>query len=137
MNRMKKLLFMLGMAAMTMLLSCTKEDEEKPEEGGAFAVSYVDGLCGSVILSIEDKRYYDLGERGFVHKGVKYESAFLTTAPCKQPSANVFTTTSSGERKTFMVRITDKPPVGDSNCITCMALFSPSPNKSYHIVVLQ
>lgn len=133
---MKKLLFMLGMAAMTMLLSCTKEDEEKPEEGGAFAVSYVDGLCGSVILSIEDKRYYDLGERGFVHKGVKYESAFLTTAPCKQSFARVLTATNS-ERATFMVRITDNPPVCESNGVTCMALFSPSPNKFHHIVVLR
>ncbi len=132
---MKKFLLMLGMAAMTMLLSCTKEDEEKPEEGDAFAVSYVDGLCGSMTLSIEDKRYHDLGEKEFVYKGVKYGSAFLTTVPCKGPSVNVFTA-SSGERKSFMVRITDKPPVGDGNCITCMAVISPSPNKSYHIEVL-
>lgn len=133
---MKKILFMLSMAIMTMLLSCTKEEEEKPEEGGAFPVSYVDGLCGSVILSIEDKRYYDLGERGFVHKGVKYESAFLTTAPCKQSLARVLTV-ANGERATFMVRITDNPPVCDSNFATCMALFSPSPNKFHHIVVLR
>ncbi len=131
---MKKLLFMLSMVAMTMLLSCTKENEEKPEEGDAFAVSFVDGLCGSAILSIEDKRYYDLGEKEFVYKGVKYGSAFLTTVPCKLPSANVFTAT-SGERKTFMVRITEKPPVGDGNCATCMAVISPSPNKFYYVTV--
>lgn len=132
---MKKFLLMLGMAAMTMLLSCTKENEEKPEEGNAFAVSFVDALCGSVILSIEDEKYYDLGEKGFVHKGVKYASAFLTQAPCKLPSANAFNT-ATADGKPFKVRITDKPPVGDSGCVTCMALFSPSPSKSYYIEVL-
>ncbi len=132
---MKKLLCMLGMAVMTILLSCTKEEDKKSGEGTVIAVSFVDALCGSVILSIEDEKYYDLGEKGFVHKGVKYASAFLTQAPCKLPSANAFNA-ATADRKPFKVRITDKPPVGDSGCVTCMALFSPSPNKSYFMEVL-
>jgi hypothetical protein len=132
---MKKILLMLGMTVMTILLSCTKEEEKKTEEGTVFTVSFVDAMCGSVILSIEDEKYYDLGEKGFIHKGVKYASVFLTTAPCKLPSINAFNT-ATADRKPFKVRITDKPPVGDSGCVTCMALFSPSPNKSYFIEVL-
>lgn len=132
---MKKVLLILGMAVMTMLLSCTKEEKKKSDEDGVFTVSFVDAMCGSVILSIEDEKYYDLGEKGFIHKGVKYTSVFLTTAPCKLPSANAFNA-ASADRKPFKVRISDKPPVGDSGCVTCMALFSPSPSKSYYIEVL-
>jgi len=131
---MKKTLFISILGLLMMFSSCTKEDQKIPADGLLIATSVVDAICGDMILAIQDEKFYDLGEKGYEHGGIKYGSAFLTRAPCSFPSSNL-PNGSTDERKRFMVRISDQPFPGNDNCATCMATFGKAPNKFYYIKV--
>jgi hypothetical protein len=105
-----------------MCLACTEGPlpEELPAEKEAcFKVSYVDGICGHMVLKIEDARFAALGETWNGHTPV-----FYTFAPCQAP-ADLLT------RDFFFVRLIENENTGD--CAYCLAYFSYTGTKRYHI----
>lgn len=102
------------------MLSCN-DDEAEPLNTSCIPVKYVDGICGTAILQIQDENFFTLGEtaNGFDH-------VFFTMLPCAA-DAEVL----NGE--TFSISIINKSDLGD--CIQCLAAISYSGNKSYHIAI--
>ncbi|MEM9297045.1 MAG: hypothetical protein AAF149_17210 [Bacteroidota bacterium] len=102
------------------ILSCN-DDEEVSRDESCVAVSYVEGICGNVVLQIQDERLFYLGETA---NG--YENVFFTTFPCYVDEQTL-------NKDLFYVSILDESNLGD--CIRCLAAIVYSGNKSYHVDV--
>ncbi|MEM9389891.1 MAG: hypothetical protein AAGA02_05420 [Bacteroidota bacterium] len=102
------------------ILSCNDDEAELRDES-CVAVSYVEGICGNVVLQIQDERFFYLGETANGH-----ENVFLTAFPCYVDEQKL-------NKDLFYVSIREESNLGD--CIRCLAAIGYSGNKSYHVDV--
>lgn len=113
--------------------SCEKQLEDVPEAGLVIPVSKVDSICGDVILSIEDQRYYHLGEQNYTYGGATYRSAFFGKISCISPFVDSLSTVVQN-KKIYLVRIGNTLPIEHSiSCFTCRATFATRPMPFFYV----
>lgn len=106
-------------------MSCEREpinaDDKTENNTNCFGVSYVSGVCSTVVLKIEDSAYYDLGESWKEHDNV-----FLTELPCGVDEEAL-------KQGIFFISISDVDNRGE--CPRCLALIDYSGSKKYFITL--
>jgi len=113
-------------AVVLLVAGCTEkvlENETFIPHADCIKVSFVDGICGQIVLKIEDTRFAALGETWNGHAPV-----FYTTVPCQAPADLL-------QRDFFFVRLLERENTGD--CARCEAYFAYTGTKRYFIEVAE
>lgn len=107
-------LFLVGI-----IVGCNSDINQLPTN--CIAVKYVRGICGNVVLKIQDPQYFNVGEDSDGDSNV-----FLGTVEC-------FSDIEDLKDTLFYVEL--NPPNFNSNCAVCLAMVTYSGSKHYAVRV--